>query len=35
MLVSAGWIVEPWIELEGHRILDNLVWHEPLDRWSM
>jgi hypothetical protein len=35
MLVSACWITEQWIEREGHRILDNMVWHEPLDSWSL
>ena len=35
MLVFACWNVEQWIEQEGHRILDNMVWHEPLDSWSL
>jgi len=35
MLVSACWITEQWVEREGQRILDNMVWHEPLDRWSL
>ena len=35
MLVSACWITEQWIEREGQRILDNMVWHEPLDSWSI
>jgi len=35
MLVFACWITEPWIEREGQRILDNMVWHEPLDSWRI
>jgi hypothetical protein len=35
MLVSACWITEQWIEREGQRILDNMVWHEPLDSWRL
>jgi hypothetical protein len=35
MLVSACWVTEQWIEREGQRILDNMVWHEPLDSWSL
>jgi len=35
MLVFACWNAEQWIEREGHRILDNMVWHEPLDSWSL
>jgi hypothetical protein len=35
MLVSVCWITERWIEREGHRILDNMVWNEPLDSWSL
>jgi hypothetical protein len=35
MLVFACWIAEPWIEREGQRILDNMVWHEPLDNWRI
>jgi len=35
MLVSACWVTEQWIEREGQRILDKMVWHEPLDSWSL
>jgi hypothetical protein len=35
MLVFACSIAERWVEREGHRILDNMVWHEPLDGWSL
>ena len=35
MLVFACWNAEQWIEREGHRILDNMVWHEPLDTWRL
>src|ERR1035438_7877023 len=35
MLMFTCCITEQWIEREGHRILDNMVWHEPLDSWSL
>jgi hypothetical protein len=35
ILVPAGWMAEQWIEKQGHRILDRMTWHEPLDRWSL
>ena len=35
MLVSACWITEQCIQREGQRILDNMVWHEPLDSWRL
>ena len=35
MFAFACWSAEQWIERECHRILDNMVWHEPLDSWSL
>ena len=35
ILVPAGWMAEQWIENQGHRILDRMTWHEPLDSWSL
>ncbi len=35
ILVPAGWMAEQWIENQGHRILDRLTWHEPLDSWCL
>jgi hypothetical protein len=35
ILVPAGWMAEQWIENQGHRILDHMTWHEPLDNWSL
>ena len=35
ILVPAGWMAEQWIEDQGHRILDRMTWHEPLDNWSL
>jgi len=28
-------MAENWIENQGHRILDGMTWHEPLDSWSL
>ena len=28
-------LAEQWIENQGHRILDRMTWHEPLDSWSL
>jgi len=35
ILVPTGWMAEMWIEKQGHRILDHMTWHEPLDSWSL
>ena len=35
ILVPAGWMAEQWIENQGHRILDHMTLHEPLDSWSL
>ena len=35
ILISAFIIAEPWLEDAGHRFVDRMVWHEPLDSWSM
>jgi hypothetical protein len=35
ILVPAGWMAEQWIENQGHRVLDRMTWHEPLDNWSL
>ena len=35
ILVPAGWVAEQWIENQGHRILDRVTWHEPLDSWCL
>ena len=35
ILVPAGCMAEQWIENQGHRILDRMTWHEPLDNWSL
>ena len=33
--LCAGSIAEPWLEDAGHRFVDRLVWHEPLDSWNL
>ena len=35
ILLPAGWVAKQWIENQGHRILDRMTWHEPLDNWSL
>jgi len=35
ILISAFIIAEPWLEDAGHRFVDRMVWHEPLDSWSL
>lgn len=35
IFVPSGWMAEQWIENQGHRILDRMTWHEPLDSWSL
>ena len=34
ILVLACWITEQWIERQGHRILDRMTWHEPVESWN-
>lgn len=31
---SACWMAEQWIEREGHRMLDHMSWHEPVETWD-
>ena len=35
ILISAFLIAEPWLEDAGHRFVDRMVWHEPLDSWIL
>lgn len=35
ILISAFLIAEPWLEDAGHRFVDRIVWHEPLDSWTL
>ena len=35
ILVSAFLIAEPWLEEAGHRLVDRMAWHEPLDSWNL
>lgn len=35
ILISAFLIAEPWLEDAGHRFVDRMVWHEPLDSWNL
>jgi hypothetical protein len=34
MLMLACWTTEQWIERQGHRILDRMTWHEPVESWN-
>jgi hypothetical protein len=33
--VPAILITARWAEDETHRIMDRMVWHEPLDSWNL
>jgi len=35
VLISAFIMAEPWLEDAGHRFVDRMVWHEPLDSWNL
>ncbi len=35
ILIAAFLIAEPWLEDAGHRFVDRMVWHEPLDSWNL
>ena len=35
ILIAAFLIAEPWLEDTGHRFVDRMVWHEPLDSWNL
>ena len=35
ILISAFLIAEPWLEDAGHRFVNRMVWHEPLDSWNL
>jgi hypothetical protein len=30
----ACWKTEQWIERQGHRILDRMTWHGPVESWN-
>ena len=34
ILGSVFLIAAPWLEDAGHRLVDRMVWHEPLDDWN-
>jgi len=34
ILVPAYWLTEQWMEQQGHRLFERLVWHEPLGEWN-
>lgn len=27
-------IADQWVEGKAHRVMDQIVWHEPVDSWS-
>ena len=35
ILLPACWMAIQWIDNHGQRVLDRIVWHEPLDNWSL
>ena len=35
ILIAAFLIAEPWLEDAGHRFVDRMVWHEPLNSWNL
>jgi hypothetical protein len=35
VLTLAGYIADKCVERNGHQLLDQLVWHEPLNSWSL
>ena len=35
ILAPACWIAGRWMEGRCQRVLDRMVWHEPLDSWNL
>jgi hypothetical protein len=35
ILISAPLIAESWLEDAGHRFVDRMILHEPLDSWNL
>jgi hypothetical protein len=33
ILIPACWLAEHWLEQQGQRTFDHLIWHEPLQDW--
>jgi hypothetical protein len=35
IVISVFLIAEPLLEDAGHRFVDRMAWHEPLDSWNL
>ena len=35
VLTLAGYFVDRWLERNGRDFIDSLIWHEPLESWSL
>lgn len=33
--VPIFFVAVQWVEDEAHRVVDRMVWHEPLDSWNL
>ena len=34
ILIPAGLMAEHWMEDAGHRLVDRMVWREPVENWN-
>lgn len=34
ILIPAGLLAEHWMEDAGHRLVDRMVWREPVENWN-
>ena len=33
ILIPVGLLAEHWVEDVGHRLVEHMVWREPVERW--
>jgi hypothetical protein len=32
--IPAAWATEQWMEREGQKIANHMIWHEPIESWN-
>jgi len=33
--VPAAWATEQWLERQSHRVMDRMIWREPVESWNL
>jgi hypothetical protein len=32
--VLAAWATEQWVERQSHKVMDRMIWREPIESWN-